>query len=146
MNAPVNLPISLTLKRRLNASPARVFAAWTDPAMLMRWMGPPGVENVSADCDARVGGGFRFVMLNANGERYEASGVYQEVAPNEKLVFTWAWATTPERQSLVTVSIKADGDGALLTLIHEHFADEDARDRHAHGWSGSFDRLQSLFA
>ena len=38
-----------------------------------------------------------------------SSGVYREVCPNEKLVFTWAWRSTPERESLVTVHLKTDG-------------------------------------
>ncbi len=48
----------------------------------------------------------------------------------------------PERESLVTVLVKPDGDGALLTLIHEQFFDEPARDRHAWGWNGSLDKLE----
>lgn len=137
---------SLTLKRRFKASPEKVFAAWTDPTLLMRWIGPPDIENVSAECDARVGGAYRFVMRGADGETHEVSGVYREVAPNERLVFTWAWRSTPERQSLVTVAIRPDGDGAVLTLTHEQFADAEARDRHEHGWGGSLDRLEGLLS
>ena len=48
----------------------------------------------------------------------------------------------PERESLVTVLVKPDGDGALLTLIHEQFFDEPARDRHECGWTGSLDKLE----
>jgi very-short-patch-repair endonuclease len=48
-----------------------------------------------------------------------------------------AWRSTPERESLVTVLLGADGGGTLLTLIHEQFFDEAARDRHEHGWNGS---------
>ena len=70
------------------------------------------------------------------------SGVYREVVPNEKLVFTWAWRSTPERESLVTVSIKPDGAGSLLTLTHEQFFDEPARDRHEHGWIGCLNKLE----
>jgi uncharacterized protein YndB with AHSA1/START domain len=58
------------------------------------------------------------------------------------LVFTWAWRSTPERESLVTVLIEPDRDGSLLTLIHEQFFDEAARDRHRHGWTGSLDKLE----
>lgn len=137
---------SLMIKRRLKAPPAKVFAAWTTPDLLMRWFGPDGIENVTADCDARVGGAFRIVMRAPDGEMHEVSGVYREVDPPEKLVFSWAWRTTPERQSLVTVLIKSEGDGALLTLMHEQFADEAARDRHSQGWTGSIDRLEKLFA
>lgn len=132
---------SLTLKRRLNAPPARVFDAWTDPQKLKAWFGPEGVECLLAEADARVGGRFRIVMRASDGEEHDVSGVYREVVANEKLVFSWAWRSTPERQSLVTVALKADGGGTLLTLTHEQFFDEAARDRHEHGWSGLLEKL-----
>jgi uncharacterized protein YndB with AHSA1/START domain len=50
--------------------------------------------------------------------------------PNERLVFSWAWHSTPERESQVTVSLKPDGDGTLLTLHHEQLFDSAARDGH----------------
>jgi uncharacterized protein YndB with AHSA1/START domain len=68
------------------------------------------------------------------------------VVPNEKLVFTWAWRSTPERESLVTVLIRPDGDGSLLTLVHELFFDEDTRDRHGRGWTGCLDKLTRYLA
>ncbi len=71
------------------------------------------------------------------------SGVYREVVANEKLVFTWAWRSTPERESLVTVHLKADGDHTIMTFTHEQFFDEDARDRHEHGWTGTFQKLDT---
>ena len=57
-----------------------------------------------------------------------------------------SWKSTPERESLVTIQIKADGTGTLLTLTHEQFVDADARDRHQHGWTGALDKLEKLFA
>jgi uncharacterized protein YndB with AHSA1/START domain len=66
--------------------------------------------------------------------------------PAEKLVFTWAWRTMPERESLVTILIKPDGTGSLLTLIHEQFFDEPARDRHQEGWTGCLDKLERYLA
>jgi len=137
---------SLTLKRRLNAPPERVYAAWTDPEKLKRWFGPEQIETLRADADARVGGRFRIVMRGTDGEEHDVSGVYREVVPNEKIVFTWAWRSTPERESLVTVVIKPEGAGSLLTLVHEQFFDEAARDRHEHGWIGCLDKLERYFA
>lgn len=137
---------SLTLKRRLNAPPERVYAAWTDPQKLKRWFGPEEIEMLRANVDARVGGRFRMVMRGTDGEAHEVSGVYREVVANEKLVFTWAWRSTPERDSLVTVLIKPDGAGSQLTLIHEQFFDEAARDRHEHGWTGCLNKLERYFA
>jgi len=65
--------------------------------------------------------------------------------PNRKLVFSWAWRTTPERQSQVTIDIKPDTDGSILTLTHEAFFNEKARDDHARGWSFGLDQLERLF-
>ena len=132
---------SLTLKRRIKAPPASVYAAWTDPEKILKWFGPEKIETLRAQADARVGGGFRIVMRSPDGEEHDVSGIYREVVPNEKLVFTWAWRSTPERESLVTVLIKPDGSGSLLTLIHEKFFDETARDRHQEGWTGCLDKL-----
>lgn len=142
---------SLTLKRRINAAPAKVFAAWTDPAQLARWFGPSDtVEgSVKAALDVRTGGTFRVSFtgcMDGNSEYHEVGGVYREVVSNEKLVFTWAWHTTPERESLVTISLRPDGDGTILTLHHEQFADEAARDGHALGWAGTLDKLEKIFA
>ena len=137
---------SLTLKRRLNAPPARVFAAWTDPQKVMRWMGPEGVVAISAEGDPRVGGRYHWVMRSPDGETHDVSGTYREVVPDRKLVFTWAWKSTPERESLVTIELKPDGDGTILTLTHEQFFDADARDRHQHGWIGSLDKLEKFVA
>jgi uncharacterized protein YndB with AHSA1/START domain len=137
---------SLTLKRRLSAPPAKVYAAWTDPKKIGRWMGPEGIETLSAEADVRVGGRYRFIMRSPDGEKHDVSGVYREVVSNEKLVFTWAWRSTPERESLVTVALKPDGDGTLLTLTHEQFFDETARDHHRSGWSGALDKLEKYVA
>jgi uncharacterized protein YndB with AHSA1/START domain len=132
---------SLTLTRRLPASPERCFRAWTEPEALKHWFGPPNVDVIKAETDPRVGGRFRIVMRSPAGEEHDVSGVFREVVANRKLVFTWAWRSTPERQSLVTVEFMPDGNATALTLIHEQFADQDARDRHRNGWTGSLDKL-----
>ena len=137
---------SLTLKRRFRASPEKVFAAFTDPEKVKLWMGPGEIKAVRAEGDMRVGGRYRWVMRNPAGEEHDVSGVYREIVPNQKLVFTWAWKSTPERESLVTVLLKADGDGTLLTLTHEQFFNEAARDSHRGGWNGALDKMERLFA
>jgi uncharacterized protein YndB with AHSA1/START domain len=132
---------SLTLKRRYAAAPAKVFSAWTDPQKLGRWFCPRACEPMLAETDARVGGRYRIVVRADSGEEHDVSGTFREVVPDRKLVFTWAWRTTPERESLVTVELKPDGDGTMLTLTHEQFFDEAARDRHQSGWPTILDRL-----
>ena len=134
---------ALTLKRRLNAPPAKIYRAWTDAAKISRWFGPEDAEILRAETDVRVGGRFRIVFRGPDGEEHDVGGVYREVVPNQKLVFTWAWRSTPERESLVTVALKRDGDGTMLTLLHEQFFDEATRDRHGRGWSETLDKLES---
>ena len=134
---------ALTLKRRLNAPPSKIYRAWTDAAKISRWFGPEDAEILRAETDVRVGGRFRIVFRGPDGEEHDVGGVYREVVPNQKLVFTWAWRSTPERESLVTVALKRDGDGTLLTLLHEQFFDEAARDRHGRGWHETLDKLES---
>lgn len=141
MDAAATVKPSLTIKRRFKAPPAKVFAAWTDPKELANWMGPQGTTAVTAETDLRVGGRYHVRMV-VPGDEHNVGGVYREIVPNEKLVFTWAWQSTPERESLVTVVLKPDGDGTLMTFIHEQFFDEAARDRHRTGWTGTFDKLE----
>jgi uncharacterized protein YndB with AHSA1/START domain len=139
---------SLTLKRRLNASPEKVYAAWTNPQKIARWFGPSSLKAGTglASIDARIGGRYRISFTMENGEYNEVGGVYREVVPNERLVFSWAWHSTPERDSLVTVSLKPDGDGTLLTLHHEQLFDQAARDGHERGWIGTLDKLENYLA
>ena len=138
---------SLTIRRRFKAPPARVYAAWTEPAQIARWFGPGKVEVVDAVFETRAGG--RFIVHARSpdtGDDHHVSGVVKEVKPNEKVVYTWAWRSTPDRESLVTVEFKPDGGGTLLTLTHEQFVDEPARDRHNAGWTGALDKLEAYLA
>jgi uncharacterized protein YndB with AHSA1/START domain len=139
---------SLTLKRHLNARPEKVYAAWTEPEKVAHWWGPADTAagSVRAEMDVRVGGRFRIGFKTGDGEYHEVGGVYREVVPNRRLVFSWAWHSTPERESLVSISLQPDGDGTLLTVHHEQFFDQAARDGHERGWTGTLDKLEKYFA
>jgi uncharacterized protein YndB with AHSA1/START domain len=139
---------SVTLARRLKAPPAKVFAAWTDAKKLIQWFGPLQTidGSVDAELDVRVGGTYRINFTTDDGEYHQVGGVYREVVPDQRLQFTWAWHSMPERESLVTVTVKPDGDGTLLTLLHEQFFDQAAADGHKRGWSGTLEKLERFFA
>lgn len=143
MSAIAETKPSLTLKRRIAAPPARVFAAWTKPEKIRGWWGTKDATTLRAEVDLRVGGRFAVGFRTPDGEAHDVSGVYREIVTDAKLVFTWAWRTTPERESLVTITIEPDGDGAMLTLHHENFFDETARNNHEGGWTSSLDRLEA---
>jgi uncharacterized protein YndB with AHSA1/START domain len=114
---------------------------------MIRWFGRPDAKpgSFQADIDARIGGRFR-VSFATDAEYYEVGGVYREVVPNRRLVFSWAWHSTPERQSQVTVELKPDGDGTLLTLHHEQLFNQIARDGHERGWISALDKLEKYLA
>ena len=102
----------------------------------------PGEPVSAAELDVRVGGRFRIVFGGAKGTDHECAGVYREVEPNRKLVFTWHWPnSTPERVSVVTITFKAVDDGTRLVFRHDQFFDEAARDGHKRGWTGALDKL-----
>jgi uncharacterized protein YndB with AHSA1/START domain len=137
---------SLTIKRKLKASAEKVFAAWTQPEALKLWFGPSDdYKLIVAETDVRVGGRYRLVVQKPQ-EEHRVAGVYKEVVANRRLVFTWAWESMPERESLVTIDIKPEDGGCSLTLTHERFFDEAARDRHQSGWTGTLERLERYLA
>lgn len=136
---------SVTLVRRLKASPARVFAAWTDATILATWFGPHHTRAEEAHVDARPGGHFRVVLREDNGARHEVAGTYTDVTPDEALVFTWAWTNAPERRSRVSIRLRAVAEGTELTLVHDRFADAGTATRHVRGWTESLERLVARF-
>jgi uncharacterized protein YndB with AHSA1/START domain len=130
---------SVTIVRRINASPAKVWAAITRPDQMIQWWGPDAGPTLRADVDVRPGGRFSVVFRLLNGDEYNPTGIYREVIPERKLVFTWD--LPGERESLVTFLLKPILGGTELTLLHEHLPDEAERDSHEQGWSGLLDKL-----
>jgi uncharacterized protein YndB with AHSA1/START domain len=146
-NAATKEKPTISIVRKFKAAPEKVWRAWTDAQTLKQWMAPSDAYAVLlAEADVRVGGRYRIVMKAPDGEEHDLSGVYREVTPNRKLVFTWAWRSTPERESLVTVELRAAAGGTELALKHEQFFDAAARDRHQHGWDGCIGRLERMLA
>lgn len=146
-NAAIKQKPSISIVRKFKAAPEKVWRAWTDPQTLKQWMAPSDAFAVLlAEADVRVGGRYRIVMKSPEGEEHDVSGVYREVTLNRKLVYTWSWKSTPERESLVSVELRAAGSGTELTLKHEQFIDAEARDRHQQGWDGCIGRLERLLA
>ena len=64
---------SLTIKRRFNAPPEKVFGAWTDPEKVKRWMGPGEVKALRVESDLRTSGRYRWVMQSPGGEEHDVS-------------------------------------------------------------------------
>ena len=137
----------LNLVRHYPVAPEKVWRAWTDPEAIKRWWGPgtPHDPVSLAQLDVRVGGRFRIVFGGPKGTDHEVQGVYREVVPGRKLVFTWTWPnSTPERESVVTIVFKATAGGTEIDFRHDRFFDEAARDGHQRGWSGALAKLDEF--
>ena len=137
------------LTRVLRAPPGEVFAAWTDPAFLERWWtGVGGWVDAKADVDLRVGGRYHLSMRDERGALHGVLGVYTEVAPPERLAFTWTWENDPSvmrgsEGSLVDVVLREAPDGTQLSLTHSGLGNKLVKDTHEEGWNAL---LTSLFA
>jgi uncharacterized protein YndB with AHSA1/START domain len=135
----------LDITRRFPVAPEAVWRAWTDPQALSRWFGPGEMDTViRAELDVRVGGRYRIAFRMPDGQEHDVSGEYQEVVANRRLQFTWAWKSTPERVSLVTIELVPIAQGCAMNFRHERFFDQQGRDAHERGWSGTFAKLDRL--
>ncbi|MGC1273092.1 MAG: SRPBCC family protein [Planctomycetaceae bacterium] len=135
----------LVITRVFDAPRSLVFDAWTKQEHLARWSAPRGFSIPCGEGDVRPGGVWRCCMKSPDDKDLWLGGVYREVVPGERLVFTHAWDDAtgqPGHETLVTVSF-ADhpGGGTTLTFRQEGFPSIASRDGHAEGWNECFDRL-----
>jgi len=138
----------VVLERLIDAPPALVFQCWTDPKHLARWWGPAGFTNPVCDADVRVGGAWRIVMRAPDGAEYPCGGVYLEIVPNERLVFTNIATNAvgrPMLNGLTTVTF-AEAEGRTKLIVDTRgtavVADAVAYLRGMEvGWTQSLDRL-----
>jgi len=144
---------SVTLTRIFDAPRALVWKAWTDPKMMAQWFGPRGFTNPVCELDVRVGGSLRIVMRGPDGNDYPMKGVFRQVVPLERLVFSNI-ATDKDGNHLLegeTTVIFAENDGktaftlttyatGLVPIASEMLAGMEA------GWTQSIDRLEEFVA
>jgi len=140
----------LVIERLFDAPRALVFKVWTDNAHRARWYGPCGYVATHMESDLRPGGKWRTgLRREQDGAELWHGGVYREVAPPERLVFTFAWDSAqgmPDYETLVTITF-ADRQGqTLMTLHQERFETVEARDAHNGGWTGVIDTFAAYLA
>lgn len=128
---------SIRIVRVLAADIERVFAAWTQPQTLARWLScQPGLRP-EVCCDPQVGGSYRIVMYAGSRAVNTVTGTYLTVEPPRALAFTWVSHGRVElEQSTVRVELRAHERGTELTLAHS-LADARARATHASGWQAA---------
>ena len=147
---------SFTITRSLDAPPALVFEAWTDPRHL-GWFFSGHGEPDAPRVDLRVDGAWRQTMIIGDDDQYVTGGIYREIVPGERLVFTWGadggWPELDDDAPVVTVALaETDGKTEMAvtvalpeTLTEERVSEQLATGMEA-GWNQTIDRLVGQLA
>ena len=157
MSAAAPSPIAdreLVLTRIIDVPADKLFKCWTTPERLHEWFCPKPWTVSHAEMDIRAGGSSLIVMRGPNGEEVPNPGVYLEVVPNKRLVFTDAFteAWKPSDKPFMTgiLTFADEGEGTRYTATVRHWTIED-REVHAamgfeQGWGIATDQLAALAA
>jgi uncharacterized protein YndB with AHSA1/START domain len=134
-----------TLVRQYDATPEQIWRAWTDPDEVAEWWHPAGMttprETVSID--ATVGGRYTYTMVDdVTGQSYPTGGVYRELVPNERLVFTWGEPDAAESEApVVTLTIESLGELSRLTFDIRGVEGMAGDGSFYDGWESALDEL-----
>ncbi len=143
----------LVLTRIIDAPPEKLFRAWTEPEIMKQWFVPRPWTISKAETDLRPGGASLIVMHNPEGEEIPNRGVYMEVIPNRKLVFTDAYtsAWVPALKPFMTVIVTFEEGGAGKTKYTARVLHWSAEDKETHekmgfheGWGICADQLAEV--
>lgn len=144
----------LSITRFFDAPRERVYEAFSNPVHARQWAGPRGFVATHFEQDVRPGGKWRACLHQTEAWKGKIfpdlwqGGVFKEIVPPERIVYTFAWdgqAGQPTRETVITVRF-TDLDGKRTKMdFHQAFFDSaEMRDGHNTGWNSSFDRLEDL--
>lgn len=110
IEADPNLP-TIRIVREFDAPPHKVFRAWTDPELVVKWMGPRSITMHIETWDARTGGSYRYTAWRDGEEIAAFYGSFHEVRDGERMVQTFTYEGAPDGVSLDTMTLEDLGDG-----------------------------------
>jgi uncharacterized protein YndB with AHSA1/START domain len=101
---------AVRITREFDATPEQVFRAHVDPDLVVRWLGPRGLEMTIDHYDGRTGGSYRYTHTDDDGA-YRFYGSFHEVRPPDRIVQTFTYEGFPDGVSLDTLTLEDLGDG-----------------------------------
>ncbi|MDQ1606554.1 MAG: hypothetical protein QOJ18_921 [Microbacteriaceae bacterium] len=136
--------------REFDAPVASVIRAYTDPALLIQWLGPYRLEMEIKEYDVRPGGSWHYVHTDQEGNAYEFRGVFHSVT-DDTIVQTFEFAGAPGHVSLDSVTFADAGDGRTRVSSHSVFQSVEARDAMVEsgmesGITQGYERLDTVLA
>jgi uncharacterized protein YndB with AHSA1/START domain len=118
----------ILITREFDVPKHLVYKAWTTPELIKRWWSANRGEVTIAKSDLRVGGAWRYVIVNGDFE-VAFHGEYREIVPNERIVATEVYETMPPGEAVNTVTFTEVDGRTTLTILMQHTSKED-RDAH----------------
>jgi uncharacterized protein YndB with AHSA1/START domain len=144
------------IERTFDAPRELVWKAWTDPARVREWWGPEHYDCPDAKIDLRVGGYWRFAMRGPDGATHYSGGVYRDVTPMDRLVYTDNFMDAegnrmeaaaiglpgdwPDELILTVTFADAPGGKTVVTITHQGMPNE-MLENATLGWNSSLDKL-----
>lgn len=145
----------LVLTRIIDVPAEKLFRAWTTPELMKQWFAPKPFTTPVVENDLRPGGSCLVVMRDPDGNDYPNPGVYLEIVPNQKIVFTDAFAEgwVPAGKPFMTATIAFEdlGDGKtryVATARHWSVEDRETHEKMGfhEGWGICADQLAEVAA
>ena len=139
----------LSITRVFDAPRHLVFEAWTNEENLKQWFAPPDFNILKLEGEYREGGTWLSRMQSSNYGTVQMSGTYQEIIPDEKLVFTHSWDEEfggTGHETIITVTFTDQGEKTLMNFHQAFFKSKEIRDDHNDGWTQFFDHLDEYLA
>jgi uncharacterized protein YndB with AHSA1/START domain len=142
----------LVLTRLIDAPAEKLFRCWTDPKLIVQWFTPPPYKTIRAETDVRAGGASLVVMQSPEGHEIPNRGVYLEVIPNQKLVFTDAFtkAWEPSEKPFMIGTLTFENEGGktryIARILHWSVEDRQAHEKMGfhEGWGIATDQMEAL--
>lgn len=142
----------LVLARIIDAPREKLFRAWTEPELIQQWFAPRPWTVSLVKTDVRFGGECLIFMHSPDGNDYPNRGVYLEVVPNERIVFTdayteaWITSEKPFMTAMLTFDDMNGRTKYTVRVRHWTVADSEAHERMGFydGWSKSTEQLAEL--
>ena|SRR5579862_2492638 len=140
---------TIVVKRVVKAPIEKVWKAWTVASQMREWFSPESLTTPEVTADIRVGGEQMIHMRgshHAGGSEQDFinTGVYKDIDPMKKLVFTWQWQNDPV-VSEVSVELKKVSDTQTEVILIHIFPNAKAVGMHPQGWESTFNKLERFF-
>lgn len=135
---------SISLEITIHAPIQKVWKAWTDPALILKWIGSdPKGKGLKAHMDVQPGGTFEICFRGSDQVEHTCFGMYTEVKEFRKLIFSWEWKSEPGIESLVIMELTPNDNDTIMQFEHTGVGNHSMHN-YMDGWTKTFEKLQQF--